>query len=360
MTDLSFITDEQLRNLVERDKRELENAIKYKLEKSPLLLAGSIIEAILCDFFLAYPHERLPSRNVLSAPLSELIDLAHTEGLISERSKQLATVIRNYRNLIHPGREYRLKEKVDVHAARVAYNLVEMVIGEISENYARRQGYTSDQAINKVKIDPNCTAIFPHIIDKMTPIEMIKLFKAIPDICYGDAEIVDSAVEGFIKLHHLLKSRVPDFVVLAEVDKVYDYIQNRSQTEAMFYLRFFCNNLTQLEENKRVAVVTYLFGILEAEHDVDILDRYARWGIYSSIGSVIKNEMGVKRIGSLIHEIARTYDNKLKDARTRILSQMVYIFGFDQIEVIVEEAGFFIDKEKEHWRNYLEEIMVPF
>ena len=53
---------------------------------------------------------------------------------------------------------------------------MEIIAEEIGENYAKRLGYTAEQAIKKVKLDPSSSAIFSHIVDKMTPVERMKLF----------------------------------------------------------------------------------------------------------------------------------------------------------------------------------------
>ena len=154
MLDLRFISDTSIRQLVERDIRELETCCQNDLHKSTLLLAGSIIEAVLVDFYIAFPRPAVPSEKVLQSNLGTLVGWALEDSLVSAQTADLSTVIRNYRNLIHPGREFRLKEKVNRSTANVAKNLVEIVIEEIGENYAKRLGYTAEQAIHKVKVDP--------------------------------------------------------------------------------------------------------------------------------------------------------------------------------------------------------------
>lgn len=113
MSDFNFISDDQLRIVVERDKKELDSCLKNQLCKSTLLLAGSIIETILVDYFLAFGKTGSTPAQILNSDLATLVSWAESDGLISSRTKEISTVIRNYRNLIHPGREYRLKERID-------------------------------------------------------------------------------------------------------------------------------------------------------------------------------------------------------------------------------------------------------
>ncbi|PZV05403.1 MAG: hypothetical protein DCF22_24710 [Leptolyngbya sp.] len=153
MNDFSFISDDALQAMIERDKEELDNSLKSGLWKATLLLAGSIIEAILVDYFLNFPpnedvlsvfeeaaFKRYKGRKVEELDLVALIKLAVKDNLIAEENSQLSTVIKNYRNLIHPGRELRKKEKVNEHTATVAKSLVEIVISEIRQNYAANLG----------------------------------------------------------------------------------------------------------------------------------------------------------------------------------------------------------------------------
>lgn len=308
MTDLRFITDEQLRNMIERDKKELDRCLEHQLCKSTLLLAGSIIEAILVDFFLAFPRSTSTPKQVLVANLATLIEWAHQDNLITSRTKELSTVIRNYRNLIHPGREYRLEEKVDIHTATVAASLVEIITQEIAENYAKRLGYTAEQTINKVRLDPSCASIFPHVIDTMAPVERIKLFRSIPGM-HQTGEDVDAVVESFIKLHALLKDSIPQEIVITEAAQVYEYIRNRSRIETIFYLRFFANNLDTLENDQREAVITYLLSMLkDGNRDELLLCR--KWKIYGQVGQFLNSEDGLKRLFEIAKE--RLYSFALK------------------------------------------------
>jgi len=304
MNNFRFVTDEQLRNLIERDKRELDKCLEQQLCKSTLLLAGSIIEAILVDFFLAFPRRGSTSKKVLEANLATLVEWAHQDNLITSRTKELSTVIRSYRNLIHPGREYRLKEKVDIHSATVAASLVEIVAQEIAESYAERRGYTAEQTIDKVKLDPSCISIFPHIIGTMVPVERIKLFRSIPKVCQTGEEL-ETIVESFIKLHTLLKDYVPQEIVRTEAVQVYDCIRNRSRIDTISYLRFFAGNLDMLEEDQREATVTYLLSMLR-DGDRNTLLPCKKWRIYGQVGQFLNSEEGLMRLFETVK--GRLYD----------------------------------------------------
>jgi hypothetical protein len=263
MTSLQFIADERLRAAVERDKREMASCLENENCKATLLLAGSIVEAILVDYFLAFPGPEMTSDNVLKAELWKLIDRAEEEQLIGPQTKQLSTIIRNYRNLIHPGREYRLNEKVDINRATVAASLVEIILEEVAENFAKRVGYTAEQAIDKIWVDPTSITMFSHILRMMAPLEKTKLFRAIPEVCKGSRGESDSVVDSFVQLHRMLKKEVAPEVVKIQAEKAYEQVRSSSRDDAMHYLRFFGSSLDELDGEPRGAMLSYAVDALE-------------------------------------------------------------------------------------------------
>lgn len=48
--NFDFISDDNFRNILQRDFEELNKCIEIKASKSVLILSGSIIEAILTDY----------------------------------------------------------------------------------------------------------------------------------------------------------------------------------------------------------------------------------------------------------------------------------------------------------------------
>ena len=148
-----FIADPKFRALLERDFEELEKCVEAKASKSVLILSGSIIEALLIEFFTHNPPGSKTKTQVLKMALNELIDEASNIGLIKPQSKDLSTVVRNYRNLIHPGVEVRKNEDFDFNTAVVAYHLVKMIVNETKESYLQKYGYKGIDIYNKILSD---------------------------------------------------------------------------------------------------------------------------------------------------------------------------------------------------------------
>lgn len=176
-----FITDLDFRNILERDYEELNKCIESKSSKSVLILAGSIIEALLTDYFISFPVNDLKKQKVLKMDLYNLIELSVEQKLISKSTKDLSSVIKNYRNLIHPGREIRTSENFDFDTAVVAKSLLNIIVKEIRENYLNHLGYSANDLFNKLQYDELSQPIFEKLLNKVHKIEKSNLFNMLLD-----------------------------------------------------------------------------------------------------------------------------------------------------------------------------------
>lgn len=360
MTEMRFISDDQLRRLIERDRKELEGCLVADLHKAALVLAGSIIEAILVDYYLAFPRPDKSSRETVDANLASLIDWAQQDGLISPRTKEISTVIRNYRNLIHPGRELRLQERVDAHTAQVAKSLVEIIIDEIAENYSQKLGYTADQAIQKVRLDPGASAILSHIVKTMQPPERAKLFRLIPSVCAQDS---DDIVETFVVLHNCLKPVVPDSLFRAEAAMVYKRIRSNAQRDALFLLRFFRNDAQLLADAQREAVTDYLLDVLRHGRDSE-LRLYDYWGVFEWLTRVLDSKEGGERLWKVVplrSEAAIDIEAKEEVTKTflQIIARITWSWGSEADEEFLNQLDqeFAVSRE---WTDLILAHRLPF
>jgi len=356
VTSFDFVSDDVLRGMIERDKKDMDECLRHKLSKSVLILSGSIIEAILVDYFLAFPLPNKTNEQILKASLNELVEWAFQEKLILARSKDLSTVIRGYRNLIHPGKMYRLQESVDIYSANVAANLVEIIVQEISKNYAERLGYTTEQAINKVGIDPSCSSIFPHMVNKMSPVERNKLYRTIP-VHAVENETLETVIESLINLHEVVSISIPEQVIRNEVKKVYDYIQNRTKMEALFYLRFFYNHLDLLEADQLDSVLTYVLNSLNSAEEE--LNTLSRWKIERS-GKYLNDVKGHEQIKIIIIKALTTLPEESNIKFLAIIEE-IFIYIDDEVResVIVELKKRSWSKKAQAWAQVIDGF-IPF
>jgi len=180
MVSFDFITQDDLRNELESDYREMQAALESKAFKAVHVLSGSIIEAILADHLLTIDYEKKSGKDPLTMTLDKLIEACKAEKVISVRVAELSTVVRSYRNLIHPARVVRLNEKVDANGAKVAHALTEMIVSELSEQRKTSYGYTAKQILEKIEKDSSTPVIFDDILKRINRHEQEKLLILIP------------------------------------------------------------------------------------------------------------------------------------------------------------------------------------
>jgi hypothetical protein len=118
----------------------------------------------------------------LKFDLGKLIDACKSQAALTDKTRELTVVVKTYRNLIHPGRLLRLKEKVDHNSATVAKSLLAMIVDEIGQLKTKQYGYTAEQILSKIEKDPSCVSILPDLLKDTKALEVQRLLlKIIPD-----------------------------------------------------------------------------------------------------------------------------------------------------------------------------------
>jgi hypothetical protein len=132
--DFSFVQHPELRSVVTRDRCELDNLDPKMASKSVLVLSGAIIEALLLDALVTsgeWDFEKGSRKN-----LNELIQLAIGRGII--REDRLSHAVRNYRNLVHLGREIREEIHFTHDDSTVAKGAVGVITNEVRRWHLKR------------------------------------------------------------------------------------------------------------------------------------------------------------------------------------------------------------------------------
>lgn len=173
MANFDFITDQELRRSLEADFRELDLCYEANAWKSVHVLAGSIIEATLIDYLVS--ANKLEPSKANGKDLGQLIELCKTSAILSDKAVQLSSIVRSYRNLIHPGRLLRLAEKVDAHGAAIAKAVVEIVVEEVSKKKRESYGYTAEQVLRKIRQDSSALSIAEHLLRETNGTELKRL-----------------------------------------------------------------------------------------------------------------------------------------------------------------------------------------
>ena len=140
MADFNFIVIPELRRSLERDYEELRSCVKAHAWKAAHVLAGSIVEAVLIDTLSAGGVDQA---KLDSVEFAVLIRLAKDQGILSDEAVDLSTVIRKYRNLIHPCWMKRLEKTVDGGGAVIAAEVVEIITNEVAKRRSEDYGCTT-------------------------------------------------------------------------------------------------------------------------------------------------------------------------------------------------------------------------
>jgi hypothetical protein len=124
--NLVFISSNELRQILQRDLAELNIARSQGLDKTSkicIVLSGSIAEAILLDCLLQHEASALaigatlpksPGPSLEDWDLATMVTVATRLGLLPDDASASAGQLRQWRNLIHPGRELK-----DTRAKRI-------------------------------------------------------------------------------------------------------------------------------------------------------------------------------------------------------------------------------------------------
>lgn len=135
--DFTFISEPEIRRIVERDYLEIQKAFVAGCWKAVIILAGGTIEAILLDVVKMTPsataNPKAPKGKAPEAwDLSSLIDVSLEVSRITPGLEKLSHSIRDYRNLVHPGKELRGRLTPSREEAAIALEVLHLVHRDLS------------------------------------------------------------------------------------------------------------------------------------------------------------------------------------------------------------------------------------
>lgn len=135
--NFDFITNEDLRKIIERDYQEIQRGIISGNWKSTIILSGGAIETILLDVVqkdssTALASAKAPSETDFSKwDLNNLIEVSLDTKLVASHIASLSDTVRSYRNLIHPGVELRKGLKIEPEEAKIALQVLNILIRDL-------------------------------------------------------------------------------------------------------------------------------------------------------------------------------------------------------------------------------------
>jgi len=135
--EFNFVTDDELRKICKRDYEEVQRVQIAGAHKATIILSGSLTEALLLNALQRDEVKAKSSSKAISGPLArwdlhDLLEVAIDLALINPGAAVLAKGIKDYRNLIHPGKEIRTKFHVGSEEAAISRQFLELVIRDLS------------------------------------------------------------------------------------------------------------------------------------------------------------------------------------------------------------------------------------
>ena len=175
--------------MLEADYEEMKTCANSEAWKSTLVLAGSVVEAVITYYLSVEGH--LSREKATELQLGPAIDLGSKHGILSDEFKNLSIVVKDYRNLVHPGREIRLKTKANGDTAKIAMSLVNLICVHLNERKGSH-GYTAEQVIGKVRRDTFANGILRHLLATDVNQDEIRrlLTKLIPEAYRDEQESI--------------------------------------------------------------------------------------------------------------------------------------------------------------------------
>jgi hypothetical protein len=319
--EFDFISDEKFRSILIRDFEELNKCLEARAAKSVLILSGSIIESILTDYLLNFPTDQPENKSATSMDLKGLIDKAFEMKLISESTKDLSTVIKNFRNLIHPGREIRKNEKFDFDSAIVAKSLLNIVLKEIKEKYITNFGHKALDIISKLENDAISQTIFEKIISKIHKSEKVKLYNLL--IEYNlKVDFIDSKLTNPKKYISILKSQVDKDVILKQLMKLIKQIEIGTKVEVIHYFYFLYDDISYLDESNKELILQYVLEVMtESTNNSIEFNNYYNLSLFNVFGKYLNNEQIKKEFLKLVYKIVINHTKQ----------DYVYFSAYDQL-----------------------------
>jgi hypothetical protein len=134
---LDFIPDKRQREIILRDLKELVSAASAELEKTVVILAGSLLEAILYSFLHSQESFIAQRRGTFAFPaeakLQNYVDIFNRWLSVLLPNVDLPNVVVDYRNLVHIENELAFPPDICERASRESLAVLNTLLGELSQ-----------------------------------------------------------------------------------------------------------------------------------------------------------------------------------------------------------------------------------
>lgn len=365
MPTFDYITVKEFRESLETDHTEMRKSVDVQAWKSVQVMAGSIVESLLIDHLLSTTNPVRPNKDPLKLDLSEAITICQNEGVLSDRTADLCSVIRSYRNLIHPGRLIRLNEQPPTrNSATIAFALVDMISDEIAKNKRATVGLTAEQILSKVMRDTNSLTILKHLLQEVNEQQRERLLiSLIPEAFEANNVASDGLFGDSVHPEHLMSA------YRTVLDSVSDEVKRRVASEFVRILRegdgdyviryekafFRPSDLEYVPTHHRAMVREHLLGQVPAHHTPYTLN------LTQGIGKYLAPTDVQKWLDPFIRTFFATNVNAVikQNARSNLLWEVITTSSEVEAEIqdrLTTWISFYEEKELHERVKYLNDI----
>lgn len=151
-----FIDKSDTKAQLEADLDELHKCMEMGLWKVSMVLTGSLIEAVLYHHINITPTLRDQIQNFdkrNDVALANLLVWARQFNVIDEGLFKLAEPIRDYRNLIHPRVQERLKIEISSSLVQIGYNVFLEIVRRINKSHEASISQEAKSIVSRVITD---------------------------------------------------------------------------------------------------------------------------------------------------------------------------------------------------------------
>jgi hypothetical protein len=287
-----YITAQHYRSILEADFAEMQTCLQARAWKAAMVMAGSLIEAILVEHleWLSPPNEEDRLRKIM---LADAITRCESLGEISETAAKLCSAVKDYRNLIHPGKVVRDSvAPPDQNNAVIVTALVGKITQEVAAKRNARSGFTAEQLLRKVELDTGAIAIVPHLLRQMRTQEKARLLLEVLPTAYArhstyeDFDFDEAVLTRISAAYRLTLSDSPEHAE-ATARKFYNLMVSGDSTEIFRHSRAFfrANEIQHLEPQERAAVVDYLIDSVVPLQDEDDFSQTTGIGPFLNVSN---------------------------------------------------------------------------
>ena len=159
--DFWFVHDPDLRQQLEEDWREAQAVHQVQAWKSCVILCGGVLEGMLLDALAQdqsrreAEFQRIYQRRAEALDRWDLIELAtvaNKMGILRKGIEHVGHALREFRNLIHPGKQIREKVKLSEEEAQIAIDVVKVYMRDMADR--ETQGSSISHVIDNTKARP--------------------------------------------------------------------------------------------------------------------------------------------------------------------------------------------------------------